>query len=101
MDRLINVLKESLEGYAGRALNGYSYLTNSADNCNYTLISVGYLPDKRIVDASLIVRIVGEQIVIERDVNDRPLIDVLLQAGIKRDEVVLAYNGELVEESVA
>ena len=101
MDRLNTLLKTCLEGYTGRALNGYSYLTSSADDRKHTVISVGQLPDKRIVDASLIVHIVGNRIVIERDVNDRPLVDALQQAGVERQQIILAYAGEPVDEPVA
>ena len=101
MDRLNTLLKACLEGYTGRALNGYSYLTSSADDRKHTVISVGQLPDKRIVDASLIVHVVDNRIIIERDVNDRPLVDALQQAGVERQHIVLAYAGEPVDEPVA
>ena len=101
MDRLNTLLKTCLESYTGRALNGYSYLTSSADDRKHTVISVGQLPDKRIVDASLIVHVVGDRIVIERDVNDRLLVDALQQAGVERQQIVLAYAGEPVDEPVA
>lgn len=101
MDRLNTLLKVCLEGYTGRALNGYSYLTSSADDRKHTVISVGQLPDKRIVDASLIVHVVGDRIVIERDVNDRPLVDTLQQAGVERQQIILAYVGEPVDEQIA
>jgi hypothetical protein len=101
MDRLIDTLRTVLEGYTGEALNGYSYLTESKDGIAFTVVSIGYLPDKRIVDAGLIVRLVGDQIIVERDVNDKPLVDALVQAGVSRDQIVLAYAGEPVSESVA
>lgn len=100
MDRLIKSLRSVLEGYTGKALNGYSYLTENKDGTAFTVIAVGYLPNKRIVDAGLIVRVVQERIVIERDVNDKPLVDALLQAGIPRSQIVLAYAGEPIEEPV-
>ncbi len=101
MDRLIETLRQTLEGYVGDALNGYSYLTESKDGTAFTVVSVGYLPDKRIVDVSLIVRLVGDRIVIERDVNDKPLVDALLQANIPREQIVLAYAGEPTNEPAA
>lgn len=101
MDRLTETLRTVLEGYTGDALNGYSYLTESKDGTAFTVVSVGYLPDKRIVDAGLIVRIAGGRIIIERDVNDKPLVDALLQAGVARQQIVLAYAGESVEETAA
>ena len=101
MDRLIDSLKNALDAYTGEALNGYSYLTESQDGTIFTVVSVGYLPDKRIVDAGLIVCLIGDRIVIERDVNDKPLVDALLQAKVPREQIVLAYAGEPVEESAA
>ena len=101
MDRLIEKLRTTLGGYTGEALNGFSYLTESSDGTAFTVVSIGYLPDKRIVDASLIVRLVKEHIVIERDVNDKPLVDALLQVGIPRQQIVMAYQGEPVEEPAA
>ncbi len=100
MDRLIDTLRMVLDGYTGEALNGYSYLTESKDGAAFTVISVGYLPDKRIVDAGLIVRVIGDRIIIERDVNDKPLVDALLQATVPRQQIVLAYAGEPFQEPV-
>lgn len=101
MDRLIDTLRTVLEGYTGEALNGYSYLTESKDGTAFAVVSVGQLPDRRIVDAGLIVRLVGDRIIIERDVNDKPLVDALLQANVPRRQIVLAYAGEPVEEPVS
>ena len=101
MDRLIDTLREALDSYTGEALNGYSYLTENKNGTVFTVVSVGYLPDKRIVDAGLIVRLVRSLIIIERDVNDKPLVDALLQAGVSRQQIVLAYAGEPVEKPAA
>jgi len=98
MDRLTEVLKQTMTGYTGKALNGYSYLTSSEDQQLFTVVSVGYVPDKRIVETGLIARVLGAHIVIERDVNDKPLVDALMQNGIGRDQIVLAYAGEAVPE---
>lgn len=65
------------------------------------MVSIGYLPDKRIVDTGLIVRVVSDPIIIERDVNDKPLVDALLQAHVPRRQIVLAYAGEPVEAPAA
>ncbi len=98
MDHLIDTLKQTLLGYTGKALNGYAYLTSAPDDHAFTVVSVGYLPGERIVDADLIVRVVGDRIVIERDINNKPLVDALVQNGIPREQIILAYAGEPVEE---
>lgn len=98
MDRLTEVLKQTMSGYTGEALNGYSYLTSSDDQQVFTVVSVGQVRDKRIVETGLIARVIGGHIVIERDVNDKPLVDALMQNGLPRDLIVLAYAGETVPE---
>jgi hypothetical protein len=98
MDRIIDTLKQTLEGYAGKALNGYSYLTRSTDEHLFTVVTVGYLPKKRIVNIGLIVQVVGDHIIIEHDINNKPLVDALVQAGVPREQIILAYAGEPVEE---
>jgi hypothetical protein len=60
---------------------------------------MGCLPDKRIVDAGLIVRMVENRIVIERDVNDKPLVDVLMQANTPHQQIALAQAREPVKDS--
>ena len=101
MDRLKETLQTVLETYTGQGLNGFSYLAENEESTVFTIISVGQLPDKRIVDAGLIVQLIDNQIVIDRDVNDKLLVDALLQAGIPREQIILAYAGEPVKEPAA
>jgi hypothetical protein len=90
MDQLTAILKETMLGYTGKALNGYSYLTSSEEQQVFTVVSVGYLPDKRIVETDLITQIVGETIIIELGLNSKPLFEALMQQGIPRSQIVLA-----------
>jgi hypothetical protein len=98
MDQLTAILKAAMEGYTGKALNGYSYLTSNEEQRLFTVVSVGYLPDKRIVETDLIAQVVGEQIVIELDLNSKPLVDALVQQGIPRSQIIPAYAGKPVPE---
>jgi vancomycin permeability regulator SanA len=43
------------------------------------------------------VRIEGNPVVIEYDANNKPLIEMLISAGIPREQIVLAYAGETLE----
>jgi hypothetical protein len=92
-------VQKVMMGYAGKALNGYSYLTSSADQQVFTVVSVGQVRGQRIVDTGLVVRLRNNRIIIEHDVNDKPLVDALLQAGIPRQQIVLAYAGEAAGEA--
>ena len=44
-------------------------------------------------------RMYGEQIIIEDDNTDRPLYQSLLQRGIPRNQIVLAYAGEPIPDA--
>lgn len=94
MDTLSETLHRVLTGYAGEMLNGYSYLTTNADRTVFGIISLGYIGDQHFVDTSLVARLARNTIVIEHDVNNKPLIEALLAAGILRDQIILAYAGE-------
>ncbi len=99
MDALTEILRQVIAGYAGEALNGYSYLTSSADQQIFTVVSVGQVRGQRVVDNGLVVRVKNNRIIIECDVNDKPLVDALLSAGIPRNQIVLAYAGEATDEA--
>jgi hypothetical protein len=45
------------------------------------------------------VPLAADRIIIERDVNDKLLVDALLDAGVARRQIVLAYAGESAEEA--
>ena len=75
-------------------LNGYSFLTTSADANVFVIVGLGYIGDKHFVDTSLVARLAGKTIIIEYDVNNKPLIEALLAAGVPRSQIVLAYAGE-------
>src|SRR5579885_1366314 len=99
MDTLRQSLRRAMEGYAGRALNGYSYLLGSPDMSVFAIVSVGHVQDRDIVDTGLMARVAGERIIIERDVNDKPLVDALIAEGIDRSRITLKYAGESAEEA--
>jgi len=101
MDITTDVLHQMVAGYAGRALNGFGYLLTSEDEQVFAVVSVSHVRDKRIVDTGLVARVAGDRIIIERDVNDKPLVDALVQAGVPRRSIVLAYAGESVTDSSA
>ncbi len=99
MDRLRETLIAVLEGYTGKAFNGYSYLTSSADQRHFVVTSVGTIQGKRIVNTGLVVQLSNNTIIIDRDINNKPLLDALVQAGVPRAQIILAYAGEPVPET--
>jgi hypothetical protein len=99
VDTLNEILKRTMMGYTGRALNGHSYLTANDDKTLFTVISFGNIRERRIVNTGLVARIVDNHIIIDHDANNKPLIDALLQAGSPREQIVLAYAGEKFKEA--
>ena len=94
MDTLRETLQGVLAGYAGEMLNGYSYLTVNVDRTVFVIVGLGYAGDKHFVDTSLVARVADASIVIDYDINNKPLIEALLAAGVPRSQIVLAYAGE-------
>jgi hypothetical protein len=89
-----------LEGYTGKAFNGYSYMTSSVDQQHFVVTSVGYVHGQRVVNTGLVVQFINNMIIIDHDINNKPLVDALIQAGVSRDQIILTYAGEPVPESV-
>ncbi len=98
LDVLLLTVVEEVGKYAKKGLNGQDYLTQSDDRLLIAVVGWSIQHGKRYADASLIVRIVDDWVVIERDQNDKPLVDALVQNGIPRRQIVLAYAGESVPE---
>jgi hypothetical protein len=98
MDTLQEILTRELEKYTGKAFNGYSYLATSSDGVHFVVTSIGYVREQRIVNTALLVQLLGDKVVIDRDIYDKQLVDALIQAGIPRSQIILAYAGEPVPE---
>ncbi len=98
MDTLKETVTKAMDGYAVKGLNSDAYLTVSPDENLLTVVDIAQSGGKRIVETSLIVRILNNQIIIEHDDNNKPLVDALLQAGIPRSKIVLSYLGEAIPE---
>lgn len=93
------ILEQAVKPYAGEMLNGHAYLTVNPDQSVFTVVSVAKFKSERVTHLSLHVRVDGNHIIIEYDDSDEPLADALLQAGIPRSQIILAYAGEPVPES--
>jgi hypothetical protein len=90
-------LRTVMQGYAGNALNGHLYLTSNDDESLFATVSIAYVRGEKIVETGIVAQIEYETIIIERDISNKPLVDSLIQAGVPREKIVLAYAGEMVE----
>jgi hypothetical protein len=68
----------------------------------YTVVAIDHPVRREEAGIIVLARVVGDQVVIEEDNTDRPLIDALMQRGIPRSQITLIYAGEtLPEETMA
>jgi hypothetical protein len=100
MDSLRQTVKQVVAGYAGKVLNGFSYLTHDDDETVFTVVVVARSNGKHVSGVSLVVRIVNNMVIVERDQNDKIVKDALVQAGVPRSQITLVYAGEPVPEGV-
>lgn len=100
MEPLKAIIHREVNGYVGRGANGYSYLIANSEQSAWTVVFVLNLDGKRVVRTGLIVRLWNELVLIEQDTNEPPLVDALIKEGVPRSQIVLAYAGEPVPESV-
>ena len=96
---LMQLLIKEITPYENDILNGHSYLTKSADNRVFAVISVDNKHNEYSGDAGLIARIDDDKIIIEHDMYNKPLVDALVQAGVPREQIVLTYSGEALSET--
>jgi XisI protein len=104
MDRvaeLTEIVQREVEGYAGPVLEGKSYVVYNPNQHIFTVIDVpDHFPRKFEAGIAVMARIVGDKVVIEEDIHDRPLVNELVRAGIPREQIICTYIGEkLPEES--
>ena len=99
MDSLKATVRQVVAGYAGQGLNGVSYLTQSDDGTVFTVTDFARVRGKHVSGISLVVRIVDDLVIVERDHNDKIVKDALIQAGIAREKIVLAYASEAIPET--
>lgn len=100
MDTLKEIIHREVASYVGRGANGYSYLIENPEQTAWTVVFILNLDGKRIARTGLIVRFWNDQVLIEQDTNEPPLVDALVQAGIPRSQIILAYAGEPAPEAM-
>ncbi len=96
MDRLTEIVKEEVEKYAGSGQGIGIRLFPILDDTRqiYTVNAVDYPARENGYFVVVLARVVGDKVIIEEDVTDKPLLDALLQRGIPREKIILAYAGE-------
>jgi XisI protein len=98
-NKLLKILAQEMAKYGGEGLNCVSYITENLEQMVFTSTTM-YSDTKNpqpLVD--LFVRILGDKIIVEEDRNSDPLYEALVEAGIPREKIILAYAGEPVPDT--
>ena len=96
MDNVNKIVRTEVRKYAGNGEGANLRLFPILDDerATYAVTAVDY--PHRVQEAGIVVlaRIVKDIVVIEEDLTDKKLVDALTQAGIKREQICLAYAGD-------
>ena len=99
MGDLKTILREEVEKYAGSG-RSFGLLLFPVSDDERAVYAVNAVDDPirddidGVAGVVVLARMMGETIVIEEDATDKPLVDALLQRGVPREKIVLAYAGE-------
>jgi hypothetical protein len=100
MDHPLNALAQTVrnvvQDYSGLSIGSTTYAVNDDEQQMYTVVIVPDHPRRFKARVMVMARVVDDKVIIDEDTTDRPLVSELLQAGIRREKIVLAY---LPEES--
>jgi hypothetical protein len=78
----------------GGWLKATGYFVSDAARQIYAVIVVPDYPRDFPAGVVILARIVGDKVVIEQDLTDRPLFKELMRVGIPREQIILTYAGE-------
>ncbi|GIK67490.1 MAG: hypothetical protein BroJett018_52840 [Chloroflexota bacterium] len=77
----------------GAAQRSYLPFANEIEQA-YTVNVIDTPERRQPAGVVVLARVIGDYVVIEEDLTDRPLVDRLVAAGIPREKIILAYAGE-------
>jgi hypothetical protein len=93
---LEDIIRQEIESYTGEVYKATSYLITDSKQHTYIVVVVPDhdYPTRAKPGIVVMARVVGDKVVIDEDITDRPLYEELMRAGIPREQIVLAYAGE-------
>jgi len=92
------IVRQEVEKYEGAAFNSRIIPVYDDLHRTYMIVSVGEPATKNPAIPIVMARVDGDRVIIEADNTDKPLIEALLQAGVPRDKIILAYMDEPLPE---
>jgi len=93
---LKSIVEREVKAYAVEGWNVNITFTTDASGHEFVLIAHATERGKRMTYISLHVTLEENLVIIHQDHNDPALADTLMQVGIPREKIILAYMGESV-----
>lgn len=95
-ETISTLLRSAIQSYVGqrRGANVILFPILDDEHQIYAINAVGHPNREHVADVVVLARIVADQVVIEEDMTDKPLVNALVQKGVARDHIILAYRGE-------
>ncbi|MGF7217054.1 hypothetical protein GGR92_003221 [Spirosoma lacussanchae] len=100
MDKLARyrqIIQDALQWYIqGKPLVSTidRFLILDKEQDHYQLMRTGWRGSERIYGPTIHVDIINDKIWIQYDGTDRPIADALLEAGVPKEDIVLAFHPE-------
>jgi XisI protein len=94
MASLTDIVKEVIFSYASGGLNLHTYALSNEQERVYAVNVVDWPERHRPASVVALARVEGDNVIIEEDLTDRPLVEALVQAGIDRGRIILKYAEE-------
>ncbi len=98
---LAEIARREVDLYAGNTRGAKLYPVLDDTNQTYAVVIVPEAPEERPAYVAVMARVVGDYVVIDEDGTlDKPLVNALIvNGGIPREKIILAYKGEEVPEA--
>ena len=101
MASLASIVKEVVFSYASGGLNLRTYALSNEEQGVYGVNVIDWPERHRSAGVVVLARVEGEQVIIEEDLTDRPLVEALVAAGIPREQIVLKYAEPLKADQLS
>jgi hypothetical protein len=99
MAQLAEIVKEAVFWYAGGGLNVKTFALSNEEKGVYAVNVVDSPVRHQPAGVVVLAQIVGDKVIIEEDTTDRPLYVALMERGIPREKIILAYVGEKLPDA--
>lgn len=101
MENLVAIVQEEVEKYAGNGEGGNLrlYPLHNEGKQTFAVTAVDYPRHRTPASVVVMARVVGEWVIIEDDKTDKPLFRALMQRGVPRSQIILAYDGEAIPQT--